>query len=143
MTNERLENLIAAYGADPEAWPLLEREAGRAALARRSNKDLAEDVHLDRLLEQLPPVTPPDDLVARLMPLPDKPTRSAWGQIKRVIFPNAQTWPASVALASLCVGIVAGYAVAPQISEPDVSEALLIAAFETDPLLASLDEDIQ
>lgn len=142
MTNERLKDLIAAYGANPDAWPLADQEEGRAALVSMSNHKLAEEIRLDNLLNSLPPVAPPPDLVARLMPSPTEPQRSAWAQLKQILFPNAKAWPASMALASLCVGIVAGYAIVPQLAQPDISEALLTAAFDTDPLFAALDEDL-
>jgi len=69
ITIERLEQLLDAYGADPERWPPAEREAALSLLERsaeaRARRDAAAS--LDALLDLVPAERPPAELAARVM----------------------------------------------------------------------------
>jgi len=62
MTRERLEAILAAYGADPKRWPAAERDAA-LAFARANAIDLSEAKITDALLDLAPPPAPPSDLL--------------------------------------------------------------------------------
>ncbi len=61
MTERRFARLIAAHGADPDRWPVAEREPGRdwAGLHPETDTDLAAERRLDALLDLAapPPMT--------------------------------------------------------------------------------------
>ncbi len=77
MTPDRLDAILAAYGAAPSHWPEAEREAAEALIARSepARAKLAAAAHLDRLLDAAPPVPDADALAARLRAM--MPERSA------------------------------------------------------------------
>ncbi len=68
MTPERMNAILAAYGAAPSRWPEADREAAEALIARSepARAALAEAAHLDRLLDAAPAVPEADGLAARL-----------------------------------------------------------------------------
>lgn len=145
MTLDRLEALIAAYGASPDRWPAAEREAGREALARHAAAlapQLGEASALDTQLASLPPVSPGPHLAARLLPPPAAPPRA------RRYRPNLGwlTSPGSPAIAAamacLTLGITVGYISSPPDTSISEAEAFLITAFETEPLYTLLEDDI-
>ncbi len=79
MTPDRLDEVLAAYGAAPSRWPEEEREAAEGLIARSApaRAALAEAAHLDRLLDAAPPPPATDALAARLrdlMPAPAEAT---------------------------------------------------------------------
>lgn len=69
MTLERLDNLLAAYGADEAGWPAGERQAARELIAASAEaRRLLEDARaLDTLLNAAPVEEPSAELVERLM----------------------------------------------------------------------------
>lgn len=117
ITIERVIDLISAYGAEPGGWPEDEREAAEALLREESDQfaaALAEAHALDRLLdlEALPETS--SNLAQRI--LADAPTTASvrgtrlnW--LQRLL-PGHIRLPAGAALASLGVGLVAGYSYA-------------------------------
>lgn len=107
MTLNRLKQLLDAYGADPDRWPLEERAAMLDLLARsESARDLAaQAASLDSLLDRAPLPMPPRatsealaDRVMRRLALRGAARRPAFG------------WPNWVALAAAAVaGLVIGW----------------------------------
>ncbi len=69
MTLQRLQQLLEAYGANPERWPLEERAAAVALLARstEARAKQAEAARLDTLLDLAPVVQPSEELAARIL----------------------------------------------------------------------------
>lgn len=139
MTNARLRYLIATYGTDPDAWPESERDAGRAALATQPELRLAEDQALDMFLASAKDITPPPDLVSRLMP--PAASVSIWARFHNLLLPNGRAWPAGVALASLCIGMVTGYVAPTRQVQIEAPEAYLLTAFQSEPLFDAIEED--
>jgi hypothetical protein len=137
MTPDRLKELLDAYGADPDRWPLEERMAMLDLLARsEAAKDLAAPAAaLDTLLDSTPLPMPSaaaaEALGARIMHrLPARmadrigtPLRAAFG------------WPNWVALAAATVaglvigwstlGVGSGLAAGPELADVLSSPAVL------------------
>lgn len=143
MTDARLKDLIAAYGADPNAWPEEDRALGRTGLSAMPEPLMAEDLALDAFLASASTITPPSDLVSRLMPPVKAPPVSLLDRLHGLLLPNGRAWPAGVALASLCIGMLTGYVAPTQEVQTEAPEAYLLAAFQSEPLFDELLEDTQ
>jgi hypothetical protein len=95
ITQERLEQLLDAYGGAPERWPHAERAAAErliaASPAARACWDKA--AALDRLLDALPAEQPDPRLAARVLaaaPRAPRPTRArAWRRVLVAAVPLA------------------------------------------------------
>lgn len=116
MTPERLLDLIAAYGADPGAWPLDERAEAQALILIQPEAfeaALSEARILDAALnlEQVP--SPSPSLATAILSEAPRPARSMPGKswVSDVLSGTFRL-PAGAAMASLGVGLVAGYAYA-------------------------------
>jgi hypothetical protein len=125
MNDERLNALIAAYGADPARWPEGEREAGRARLgAGAPGLDEARD--LDRLLAASVNPTVSLSLSERVI---------AAGLGVHATPARVRLWRDRLALAfgagwaaAACAGVVAGVLVSGQIGATDRADAVLYQA---------------
>ena len=122
MNDERLLDLIAAYGADPMAWPDAERTAAETHLAAhpaRFETALAEARLLDQTFARVTLPEEPAGLSERILAsAPAAPTAGARGggflqDLRGLVFPNGVRWPASATVAALVMGLVAGVATAP------------------------------
>lgn len=126
-SEDRVFELIAAYGAEPGAWPEEEREAAKATLAafpERFADALAEAKALDLALfnETLP--EPDSDLANRILAAAPQAPRAS-GSIASLFkwrLPGRQ-WPAGATLASLMIGLVSGYAYAGNVTSADFETA--------------------
>jgi anti-sigma factor RsiW len=81
MHRHRLEQLIAAYGADPARWPASERKhwIDSALLDPQLAARLDEERALDRQLAELAAVpTPSQALAARILAAAPRPARPRW-----------------------------------------------------------------
>lgn len=139
ITNERVFELIHAFGAEPGGWPEDEREAAMALLAAEPDTFAAalEDARaLDALLlnESLPePSLALTDAILAAAPQAKAPQRkSATGGLWSMLFPQGARWPAGAALASLMMGLVGGYAYASTGAGYDQVEDAYYAAFGYD-----------
>lgn len=140
MTDARIMDLIAAYGAAPMAWPEDEREAAEAMIAAQPEKFeavLSEARAIDAALGGADMPDASAALAARI--LADAPTgltqRAGGGMfagLKAALFPNGRRWPASAAMASLAMGLVSGYAYAATDVTYDSAETAYSAAFGID-----------
>lgn len=115
-SEDRVFELIAAYGAEPGAWPEDERDAARATIAEfpeRFADALADARALDLALfnETLP--DPDPDLANRILAAAPQALRpsGSFASLFRWRLPGRQ-WPAGATLASLMIGLVSGYAYA-------------------------------
>lgn len=150
MTDERLMLLIEAYGAYPMAWPEDERAAAEAHLSAnpaRFESALAEARRLDVLFETDEVMAPPEGLSERILADAPSPRRhSGLGRsIGRWFLPQGRRWPASAALASLVVGLFAGYtasAMSPAETYDDEAESLVYAALGYDGYETLIDEEV-
>lgn len=114
----RVLDLIAAYGADPQAWPEDERAFAEAAIAEQPDLydiALADAGLLDDALRLETAPEPSIALIEDVLRAAPKPASAlrkprTWGL--QALFPNGVRWPAGAALASLSMGIVGGYAYA-------------------------------
>ena len=115
MTDARVLQLLETYGAWPMAWPEEEREAAEAHLAAHTERfadALAEAQLLDAAFEAEPMPEPYPSLAARILadaPQPRTARDSLGARLSRILMPNGQRWPAGAALASLGMGLFAGY----------------------------------
>ena len=115
MTLERLRTLIAAYGTDPARWPLAERPAAEALMARspEARAALADAEPLDTLLDAVPALSPSPALRAAVladMPRMARSGRIGWWDSVRELLSEFGALPAvrPLLLASLLLGLFAG-----------------------------------
>ncbi len=84
ISEQRLHQLLAAYGAEPQRWPAGEREQARALLqnspaARRAWEQACS---LDDWLEQAARPVPPPELERRLINAVNRRVASPWTWLK-------------------------------------------------------------
>lgn len=138
ITTDRILELIAAYGAEPGAWPEDERTAASMRIAESPDlftAALAEARDLDALLqtERVPePSGALTDAILGAAPEPRAASNSLLGGLSSLIFPQGVRWPAGAALASLMMGLVGGYAYASTGIGYDQADAAYYAAFGVD-----------
>ncbi len=108
---QRLQAVLASYGADPARWPKADRDALEHFLGSTGD-DLGEAAAIDRILDlaSAPPV--PAGLESRLLSRLSKDVRSTVVPFARPAPKPARSWPwAAVPLAaSLALGIYLGAA---------------------------------
>lgn len=115
MTLERLRDLIAAYGGNPTRWPLAERPAAEALLARspEARAALADAGPLDTLLDAVPALPPSPALRAAVLADMPRMVRSGrigwWDSIHEMLI-EFRGLPAMrpMLIASLLLGLFAG-----------------------------------
>lgn len=150
ITDERVLELIEAYGASPMAWPEDERSAAEARLS--ANRDrfagaLETARALDSLFEADELPAPPQGLAGRILeaaPQPRQKTQPLLGGLVRLIIPQGRRWPASAALASLVMGLFAGYtasATSPAPGYENEAESIVYAALGYDEFEALIEEE--
>lgn len=115
ITKARVLELIAAYGADVNAFPEEERAAAAACIEAAPGEFddvLAEARVLDAAFGELPGVSPGEALVGRIVAAAPagraeakRPLRALW----QVFLPDGQRWPFAAGLASLAIGAVMGF----------------------------------
>jgi len=93
MTLQRLQQLLDAYGANPERWPAEEHAAALALLAysMEARTRQAEAARLDALLDLAPLAQPSVELLARVLaaaPAQKTRSKSTRNRLARVIPPG-------------------------------------------------------
>jgi len=138
MTEDRVLELIEAYGAEPMGWPEDERDAARALL-EANPEAFAEALTVARALDEALAIDvapePPAQLAdAILAAAPRAPRANAGllGGLSAILFPQGVRWPAGAALASLVMGLVGGYAYASTGIGYDQADSAYYAAFGFD-----------
>ncbi|WP_291201959.1 hypothetical protein [Hyphomonas sp.] len=135
MTEDRLIELIEAWGADPSAYPEADRAAARALLAahpQRFADALAEARVLDAALARMPEILPSTTLTDALVASAPKPRRAAGG----FGLPKFAPWAPASGFAALAAGLFMGVMVAPAASaasETEEVERVLEHALGFDP----------
>ena len=138
LTTERVLELIAAYGAEPGAWPEAERAAATMRIAEAPDlfaAALEEARAVDALLqaENVPkPSLALSDTILAAAPQPNSAPNSLFGAFAALIFPQGVRWPAGAAFASLVMGLFGGYAYASTGVGYDQADAAYYAAFGVD-----------
>ena len=138
ISTERVLELIAAYGAEPGAWPEDERAAATQLMENAPDlfaAALQEARALDALLqtEQVPePSLSLSEAILTAAPKTKPERKSAFGGLTALIFPQGVRWPAGAALASLMMGLVGGYAYAATGAGYDQADLAYYAAFGVD-----------
>ena len=129
MTRERLQAIVAAYGADPRRWPDAERARAQALIAGNPDVQalLAQEAEANRILDALGPEIPSASLSARILSAFDATHRPVpRGMVQRIrdaVWPGAPLWqPASALVFSLIVGIVVGAALPEAVDGHEMSE---------------------
>jgi hypothetical protein len=144
MDLDRLEALLAAYGADPARWPAAERDAARALLARsaaaRARRDAA--ARLDRLLDAVPAAAPSPALAARVLAAaPQAPAAAARRRPGRR-WPYVAAAASAAAAAALLVVAVHDPGPAPRAVPAEDVARLGVYEVPTDALLAGPEGDL-
>ncbi len=138
MTNERVLELIMAYGAEPMGWPDDERGAMQARIAADPDafaEALAQARALDQLLasEQVPePSATLADAILAQAPAAHAKRSGLFDGLSSFLFPQGMRWPAGAALASLAMGLVGGYAYASTGIGYDQADSAYYSAFGFD-----------
>ncbi len=138
ISTERVLELIAAYGAEPGAWPEDERVAATELVTTSPDlfaAALEEARALDQMLlnEQVPePSLQLSESILTAAPTPKPAARGVLGGLSTLIFPQGVRWPAGAALASLMMGLVGGYAYASTGAGYDQADLAYYAAFSVE-----------
>ncbi len=123
MTRERAEQIVSAYGADPERWPAGEREPLQAFLrdhleeAGRLGAVLGEERALDALLREAGEPGPRPELAAAIEARLHAESRAA----------APPRWAALAAAVTLAVGLGAGWLAASLGAGPAYDESAIYA----------------
>ena len=129
MTDDRLLDLIDAYGAEPMAWPEDERAAAEAHLAAHPAR-FAEAIDTARMLDlafsadEVPEA--PGGLAARILneaPAATPERQGIGARLRSLVFPNGLRWPASATAAALVMGFSAGVFSAPATADDTYTHA--------------------
>ncbi|MBI4516918.1 MAG: hypothetical protein HY699_14000 [Deltaproteobacteria bacterium] len=98
MTATRLRELLAAYGADPERWPLEERDEALALLAQSEQARRWQEAgsQLDSLLDLVPAKMPSPELLERILaatpPTRTPPRRTALSAFGAAVRARPRVW---------------------------------------------------
>lgn len=146
MTDERLLTLIAAYGADPAAYPEAEQVDARALLLAAPERfaDAVDgEQSLDALFAGLPEIALSEAFEAKLIKSGPAPVR-----VKPSVRKWRFQWPAiGGALASLAVGLITGLSVAAPASADDTSveevDTLVMAALGMSEMVLMQESDYE
>ncbi len=94
MRLERLAELLDAYGARPERWPIPERASALALLARSAEARALRDraARLDALLDRLPEVVPSPRLTARVLRAARPRRVAVWGAVALAAAAGLALW---------------------------------------------------
>lgn len=131
MTLDRLRQILAAYGGDPDRWPDDERDAAEALIAASpvARAVLTREQALDAGLA-LASNEVTDDAMARLtaaMAFPPPQRTVAPASVARGWFANLASafWPRATVFASMAaLGIIVGLAVEPVYSPNDANASV-------------------
>ena len=132
MTLDRLRQILAAYGGDPDRWPDDERDAAEVLIADSpvARAALAQEQALDAGLA-LASGAVPDDAMARLTAAmafpPPRQTASPVGVTRGWVANLASAfWPRATVFASMAaLGIIVGLAIEPVDSPTDANASVV------------------
>jgi hypothetical protein len=131
MTEARLLELIAAFGADPLGFPEVERAAAQELLHTQPERfaaALLDAAQVDAALAGLPDIEPPAALTASLVASSPqaRATKRNW---LAEMFGTIRIVPATGALASLAIGALIGMNLgAPESADTFEDEAVVYAS---------------
>ncbi len=141
MTLDRLRTLLDAYGARPDAWPVAERAAADALLARSAEARALRDAAaaLDAVLDRAPAIEPTAALAGRVLAGTPRPTVVPFS-VRRRRRVRVLAGIGLAAAASLAVWLTN------RVAEPPALDPAVVAALgeydtATDELLSALDLD--
>ncbi|MBT5264794.1 MAG: hypothetical protein HOL85_08180 [Rhodospirillaceae bacterium] len=128
MTEQRLSEILAAYGADPKRWPEHEREAATALVARshEARMAVAEEAELDASLDLVDMEAAPSWLAPKIGAVlaEEASTRPLLSRF----WPFGTLWtPAAGLVAAALLGMVVGTEIAPAPAEPGSDPLATIA----------------
>ncbi|MFN7163707.1 MAG: hypothetical protein ACK4P2_02710 [Hyphomonas sp.] len=135
MTEDRLIELIEAWGADPSAFPEADRAGAKALLAaqpERFAQALADARALDAAFARMPDIRPSPALTEALVASAPKP-KSRAGRLR---LSKIEPWAPAGGFAALAAGLFMGVMVAPAASaasDTDEVEIVLEHALGFDP----------
>jgi len=110
MNNERIRQLIEAYGADPARWPAADRDAAAAQHAEPTAAvavELQQARALDCALDAVsPPLALPSGLRARILATAPAPRVAWWFELGQALGGLRLAGPAFACAISLGLGLV-------------------------------------
>lgn len=121
MTEDRLIELIEAWGADPSGFPEADRTAAKALLAARPERFAAAISGaraLDAALARMPEILPSAALTEALIASAPK-ARPVTGSLR---LPKFAPWAPASGFAALAAGLIMGVMVAPAASAANDAE---------------------
>jgi len=149
MTIERLNELIAAYGADPQRWPAIEHDEARAFMDAHpiiTQATLDEARSLDSILDgEKKNVSNTDFLAARILKAAQTETMPIPIAANDRLIPWAKsTWKSVAATLVITTGFgfAAGQSAVAKSMRMDTAEALLSLSVEDTDELSGLWEDL-
>lgn len=159
---DRIADLLDAYGSDVSRWPADGRAALEALSPHERAERLAADAALDQLLDEVGEAAssapPPQDLMARILAAAPAREAAAPGEVValRPASPQADArpgrkraptrdWPAVAALLAACLvlGIFVGSTERGQVAAQSVGELVGLGISDTSMQLTALDDEFQ
>lgn len=141
---DRALAILAAYGADPDRWPVAERDMVRAVVAARPALAArqAEEALLDRLVDAAPAGAAGSSLKARILAAAGREARRATAKKSRAsrgwlaaLWPFGPPWqPASALAAAALLGLVVGATLQGGYADDDYALLSFGLSAELDPL---------
>jgi len=132
MTEDRLREIIAAYGPDPARWPEDERAPAADLLARSPDvfeAEIREAEAVDQALAALPLPDLPVGLIDRVLAnAPEGSDQSALSGRIAPAWDAFRAWLTGAALATLSAGLAIGY-FGPDLATPSTDDADLVLTF--------------
>jgi len=148
MKDQRIIELIAAYGTNPDGWPAAEQAAGRMAMEAPSKAVRAaieEYASLDALFEGVKPVEAPEHLTRAI--LAAAPERASGGASKpgwlTALFSSKWRGHLTATAASLVLGLGIGLGTATAQSTDANADAAIYAALGMGSLADVFDEGLE
>lgn len=134
---QRLDALLAAYGANPVRWP--EEEAGALAMRADLHAQAAQERALDEMLDAYKVDAPDAALHARILAAyaaqtemrPARQSAGFWRGLAGALWPEGPSWvPMGTCAAALLLGLYIGAsgALTAMSSDPQTERALLSLA---------------
>jgi hypothetical protein len=115
MDQARFEQIVAAYGSRPAAWPQEQRDAALAFMeaSEEARALLEQESRLDLMLDAAPSIEPSRALRERILQAAPRPRSSLADRLDRWasgLWPFGRNWqPAAVLATAAVLGIAAGW----------------------------------
>lgn len=133
LDQKRFEQMLAAYGSHPDAWPTEHRQGAQALLeaSAECRQLLAQEAVLDGMLDQAPAHEPSRGLRQRVLDAAPRVSNSWAQRLDRWasgLWPLGRSWqPVGVLAVAAALGIVAGFQLTALDPEQDAADVASVA----------------